>query len=62
MRSIWSGVMGGADLPASDHSAIGAGFFISSIPFRTRMPRSALVTDFVIENPIRGVVGVTPGA
>ena len=45
-----------------DHSAMAAGAFISSFPFRTRMPRSAFVTDLVIDQPISGVAGVTPGA
>src|SRR4029450_7259586 len=45
-----------------DHSAMGAGLFMSSFPCLTRMPRSAFVTDLVIDHPVRGVAGVTPGA
>jgi hypothetical protein len=46
----------------ADHSTMGAGCCMSSFPFLTRTPRIAFVTDLVIDHPISGVAGVTPGA
>jgi hypothetical protein len=62
MRRSWSPVMDRRGSPGADHSAMGAGFCMSNLPFLTRMPRIAFVADLVIDHPVRGVAGVTPGA
>ena len=45
----------------SDHAATGAGPSIVNFCWRTRTPTIALMTDLVIDQPIRGVSTLKPG-
>ena len=55
MRSRLSIVMACRGSFGSDQAAIGAGPVGDSLPWRTRMPISALVTDLVADQPMTGV-------
>ena len=55
MRRRLSGVMACRGSFGSAQAASGAGASIASLPWRTRMPSSALVTDLVADQPITGV-------
>ena len=55
MRRRLSGVMAWRGSFGSAQAATGAGAVMSSLPWRTRMPSSALVTDLVADQPITGV-------
>ena len=52
MRSRLSIVMAWRGSPGSAQAAIGAGASTESLPWRTRMPIRALVTDLVADQPI----------
>ena len=49
MRSNWSTVTAWCGSADERQAAIGAGWSSRSLPWRTRMPISALTTDFVSE-------------
>ncbi len=55
MRSSASMVMAPRGSPGALHSGMGAGASSDSGPCRTRMPMSALIMDFDIDQPRSGV-------
>ncbi len=61
-RSSWSTVMAWRGSSGFVQAATGAGPSSFNLPWRTRMPVSAEITDFVMEKPSSGVSGPIPSA